>query len=709
MIYDPVHGNIELSELESTILKSSIFNRLHQILQNSTAYLVFPSCKTSRFEHSLGVMNYSSELFINGLKNSHDNNKDTKNDIKNEFLLSKGVVLSDLMKKNYKIFEDYYDENILAKNRADTLFEFIKIKYGITSKLLNKLLDDKNACRDFNEELNNILGLNFIEKCLGINDNNLNTKERIILLVLLQTIRLFGLLHDCGHLPFSHVFEFAIEAVREPDQSDEDFPDENAVLSPSPVIEKINEIVSQKGGQIHEAIGKKIAHVLIAVLKKDLFNNSTNLTEDQKKIRTIIYCFIELCYNEMGVPDQSMLASLYEIVSGAVDSDRLDFIQRDGYVSGISRASGNLDRIVKMFKLTKAESNKNESFRFLPTFQSLHDVEKLLHDRFNIYKYMVNHHAVKRSDYVLQKNIEILFGIENKDINFDKDSEDPNTIIGIINIVHGLLFDKGRDTYKQLDALSQLTDYRLLTIFAQKYFEYKLADGKEKEFDFLSEIYESKRSFTSLWKRIYNYEDFLVELGKKCCLEKALINIDFKAIDKNKDYDKVPFFLLINKYTGYIKSRKKVGVRPKAQYFEEYKTIARFLIEVLINNSPKNWNREIEKIAQKKATEKNLVILVARTNITNGTLKQFYDKMVKKVSYKSNLLLVDNKHGGLKLNFEEMSLLPKTLLLEEDNAIKFFVYFKSNANDYDEKIVKGIIIDTIIERIRKISRNFATP
>ena len=109
LIYDSIHGNIELSGLETIILKSSFANRLHQILQNSTAYLVFPSCKTSRFEHSLGVMSYTSLLFLNGLKNSSE---------AKEYLNDKKAVLLNLINEDTHFFNNYYDEAVDEKDRG---------------------------------------------------------------------------------------------------------------------------------------------------------------------------------------------------------------------------------------------------------------------------------------------------------------------------------------------------------------------------------------------------------------------------------------------------------------------------------------------------------------------------------------------------------------------------------------------------------------
>ena len=40
-----------------------------------------------------------------------------------------------------------------------------------------------------------------------------NKKDRVIYTIILQTIRLVGLLHDVGHLPFSHQVEYALEKI----------------------------------------------------------------------------------------------------------------------------------------------------------------------------------------------------------------------------------------------------------------------------------------------------------------------------------------------------------------------------------------------------------------------------------------------------------------------------------------------------------------
>ena len=71
-IADTVHGNIEISQIEKDIISQHAFNRLHDIMQNSTAFLTYPSNQTKRFEHSLGVMHLGGEIFYNSIANADD-------------------------------------------------------------------------------------------------------------------------------------------------------------------------------------------------------------------------------------------------------------------------------------------------------------------------------------------------------------------------------------------------------------------------------------------------------------------------------------------------------------------------------------------------------------------------------------------------------------------------------------------------------------
>ncbi len=66
---DPIHGFIEVSDLELKIIDSPPFQRLRNIKQLATTYLVYPGAEHTRFGHSLGVMHLVTRAFESALEN----------------------------------------------------------------------------------------------------------------------------------------------------------------------------------------------------------------------------------------------------------------------------------------------------------------------------------------------------------------------------------------------------------------------------------------------------------------------------------------------------------------------------------------------------------------------------------------------------------------------------------------------------------------
>lgn len=60
---DPIHGFIDVSDDELKIINSEPFQRLRNIRQLATTYLVYHGAEHTRFGHSLGVMHLTSRVF----------------------------------------------------------------------------------------------------------------------------------------------------------------------------------------------------------------------------------------------------------------------------------------------------------------------------------------------------------------------------------------------------------------------------------------------------------------------------------------------------------------------------------------------------------------------------------------------------------------------------------------------------------------------
>lgn len=61
-IKDPVHGYIELTPVERSIIDTPQFQRLRRLRQLSAAHLTYPGAEHTRFHHSLGVMYIAGEI-----------------------------------------------------------------------------------------------------------------------------------------------------------------------------------------------------------------------------------------------------------------------------------------------------------------------------------------------------------------------------------------------------------------------------------------------------------------------------------------------------------------------------------------------------------------------------------------------------------------------------------------------------------------------
>lgn len=75
-VTDNIHGTIFLSSLESDLISTPYFYRLHDIYQSSTVYMTFPSNRTKRYEHSLGTMELASSMLFSAVSNA---NQETRN------------------------------------------------------------------------------------------------------------------------------------------------------------------------------------------------------------------------------------------------------------------------------------------------------------------------------------------------------------------------------------------------------------------------------------------------------------------------------------------------------------------------------------------------------------------------------------------------------------------------------------------------------
>jgi len=71
MIYDEIHGFIEINDIEKEIIDTPVFQRLRHITQIGLAYLVYPGATHTRFSHSIGVLHLANKVGNNLLREEY--------------------------------------------------------------------------------------------------------------------------------------------------------------------------------------------------------------------------------------------------------------------------------------------------------------------------------------------------------------------------------------------------------------------------------------------------------------------------------------------------------------------------------------------------------------------------------------------------------------------------------------------------------------
>jgi len=158
-ILDPVHGFIDLTQVEKEIIELPIFKRMQNLKQLSLTNLVFPGAEHTRYMHSLGVM-YIADLMAINLKDVYCNLK--YNDAQRQVLRLAGL-LHDIGHYPLSHVTEYvYTDNLIDED--DTLLNHNKkIKKDIDNISGNTTVPEYMKSRYSKPMHHETIGTNVIE------------------------------------------------------------------------------------------------------------------------------------------------------------------------------------------------------------------------------------------------------------------------------------------------------------------------------------------------------------------------------------------------------------------------------------------------------------------------------------------------------------------------------------------------------------------
>jgi uncharacterized protein len=448
---------IRVTELEKRILSSIGFNRLHDVYQNSTAYLTFPSIRTKRFEHSVGTMKICSDMFYYGIMNAKDS------------------VLEG--------FFEYFAE--------------------VCTSTIKEIASNKMISYKFGGHPPSLFHLPAVTSCIlktALTPYNVTEQFKDIHYILVEAIRIAGLLHDVGHPPFSHVVENALYTVYSNYLA---LPESEWSEHISRFMNTMNGYFVDKNRKLHEQMGDEITKCIMDEVIPNLTEHEARENNFKKRDRNVIDLLI-LAIVEKIFNNSDGFADLHYLIDSSIDGDRLDYVTRDLVNSGLDYGKIDYTRILTDIRLFE----KSHRFYFCVPIKAIGTIENLIKRRLDVYKNIVNHHRVIKTDFLLENVVKCLTTI-HLSIPMSPSTEFTYSELIPYNI-SGLWFPLADCTdVQRANALSQWNDSWLMTMLKQEYYV-KYCNSACENYVLsqqMSELLRNKKAYHSMVKR---YEDFRV-------------------------------------------------------------------------------------------------------------------------------------------------------------------------------------------------------
>jgi HD superfamily phosphohydrolase len=208
----------------------------------------------------------------------------------------------------------------------------------------------------------------------------------------IKELRLAALLHDVGHGPFSHPSEEILKHV----------PEVKSELKTNPKFSKCQD-------KPHEMLSYLIVHseTFKEIIKKINGIYSENIDIDR---------VANMIVGDMDDPDRE--AYISDMINGSFDSDKLDYMPRDAYFSGL-KMEVDIDRIAYTCFVDLRGATYRRSLGI--DISGAHNLEQILFNKILLFSSMYHHHKVRAAMCMLKSIFEI---IRDKKLYIDNRSFD---------------------------------------------------------------------------------------------------------------------------------------------------------------------------------------------------------------------------------------------------------------------------------------------
>lgn len=691
-VTDTIHGTIFLSSLESELISTPYFYRLHDIYQSSTVYMTFPSNRTKRYEHSLGTMELASSMLFSAVSNADHQTRTM------------------LFRKLKGYFEEIFDLAIF-QSEVQVAPYFTKNR-DIINSLFNKIdLEEENSIV-LNNIVNNEIREAVTEGCfsdsaldyyqfypMGVDeDSNYNDVENLFLYrCLLQAVRIVALFHDVGHPPYSHIIENVLEDLYKKCTSNDNGGWNKSKLKVfkkcmDPYITederkayKCQTLYSKSSlidAATHERIGLSLLQSAINDVIPEIISRIVNSSrKDCCKISSVLYYILVVEFAVAILVEKDIFfKSFHKIVDGVLDSDRLDYITRDSLNSGVDWGTIPYKRVInsaKLVYLTHYEDEKlsEEERPFVIAYPKKvsDDIVDMLLVRYKIFARINFHHRCMKTSVALQSAV-----LELAE-NYLMSADDAQCINPEISTLWTALGMSIGDRKKRV---IQWNDSWLISALHKALVNLNVKNTNNHLKENLEEILLNKKRYYSLLKRGSDSQKFV----QKVFTYSEITKKDIEKL-KCREYAKYYIHLEQEVADAEILDTPKTDAIDSIQRVKEFDEILRTGdLELLCRVMPLERKSVYETITDVLNRLKAEGAIADYKIIVNKGRKKYGVPLHKDV-LDEIYLYSDNKYSI----FEEEKMLKPQILTLEQSVPWIYAYFVPNKeqdelNDVAEKI-----------------------
>lgn len=639
-MFDNSLGLLQHTQLEDLVRQHPTFSRLQRVNQTSGADRTWPTMRTQRFEHSLGVSELASRFFTSAVGNSDPGELDS-------FYRHYREAIVDLIGKNFAEPE--------ISSCLYPLFPDLQKQKNLVDEILF-------SETDFSQ--------NFLHDHTFLIPSNVPQEWRTTHLLLTLSIRLSGLLHDVGHPPFSHVCESVLEAFAE--KSKQRLKAKTGTDSDHLIVNGLNtvsEVTKNSEVPLHEQLGVFLTKHIF----RDIAIDEAQRSGRGDNARCHLYAVIGHIVLAI-LKDQESFADLHTIIAGTIDVDRLDYVRRDRLAAGFSTNVEHTRILggIQLFRVNVEGSNE-QKFVFAFPEKAIDALVTLLYERQEEYRRVIQHHNVVKSGALLRESLTELRNEYHK--NERRGDQDQSTDSTIPQDISGLWFPFTKVSYGGPDLQSALTQWDDAWLNSMLIRAYTNNGENERLHNMLGELLYAHDNYHSLIKRQIDWEPF----HKQFCDQRkeelepdysfedgALAGVDYgpklieklKAISECEGQEILPHFHRLYSVLHDYKLSTEYGVQ-------------------------ENLSDEIKNYLEPKASSLGLTdTIVEPSKLKDGM--------------ETNVFLYDPESRELDRWVMENDLILEGLRAQAKLSPQYFIYFSGDRNNLKRKTRQKLLEDLAV-------------